>query len=163
MWFCFSSQFKNTASRTNILKTSEWIRLFKTFQVFVIESRYLIQMFLPILFILFTFLPIACHYLLITRPEIIIRARLSLIVISLFSLTAEFIMFYILAKMTTLQEVSIRRRRLELSGKYYRRYLNSLKIETFWIGSLLRVHRILPFTIVHFVIDVTTTFLITLK
>ena len=159
----FSSQFKNTASRTNILKTSEWIRLFKTFQVFVIESRYLIQMFLPILFILFTFLPIACHYLLITRPDILGRIRVSLIVISLFALCSEFIMFYILAKMTSLQEVSIRRRKLKLSGKYGRRYLNSFKIQAFSIGSFCPVHRILPLTIVHFVVDVTATLLITMR
>ena len=104
-----------------------------------------------------------CHYLLITKPDYIPRVRVSLVGISLFILSAEFLTFYVLAKLATFQELAIRRRRLQLSGKYYRKYLVSLKIQAFSIGSFCPVQRILPFTIVQFVIHVTVTLLITLR
>ena len=159
----FHSRLETETSRIPVLTILEWIRLFKSFQVFVIESRIFCRFLLPVTLIFCISLSIVCNYIAIKIKGLLISVRLSLIVISLVLLSSVFTIFYMFEKLTAIQEVSIRCRQLPLSTKYYRKYLNSFKVQKYSIGSLCYVHRSLPFTILRLIIDLTMSALITFK
>ena len=137
--------------------------MFKTYQVYVIETRYFTYWFLIIGVFLITFISIVANYLVIKTKGLILVLRIALVSTTVITLGSEFMVFYVLAKLSSLQEVSIRRQRLTLCTKYYRKYLKSFKIQTYSIGSFCPVHRMLPFRMVHLVVDFTITLLITVR
>lgn len=159
----FHSRSESDTSSVPALKTREWIKLFKSYQVLIIESQNLCRFLFPVVIIFCISLSIVCNYLAIKIEGLLISIRLSIIVVSGVLIVSVFTIFYMVEKLAAYQEVSIRCRKLTLSTKCYRKHLNSFRIQKFSIVSLFYVDRILPFTILHLIVDITISALITFK
>ena len=163
LYYSYSIRQSRKVPKTRIpsLNFRKWIHLFKSFHVhFSIERQVLAELLLPIMTIPCIAVSILCNFVAI-KLNVGTSIRFSLVLGSISVMTPFCLLLYLLGKLTRLQEISIRRKRLELASTISRRSLNCLKCQAYSIGSFCYIDQLLPFNIIYLVINFTITLLIT--